>query len=165
MQSLFARHAALASVGGALSASRDARCSVLTSPFRAFEEGFNGLWADNADALSFLYAGTGALKTDFTRLGKRTITGALADGVNSVMRFVLNNLSDGRTQDAWDLFTGRFVPRRVDVGELRDTSFVRPGAGGVAKARAAAIVASPAKIHLAGVTPVSGLLLSIVVSN
>ena len=33
--------------------------------------------------------------------------------MNSVHRYVLNNLVDGRTQDAWDLFTGVYVPCRV----------------------------------------------------
>jgi hypothetical protein len=33
------------------------------------------LWAENGDALSRIYAGTGALNTSFTRSGKRTIAG------------------------------------------------------------------------------------------
>ena len=32
-----------------------------------FEFIFKNMWADNADACSFQYSGTGALKTDFTR--------------------------------------------------------------------------------------------------
>ena len=43
--------------------------------------------ADNGDECSKQYAGTGALKTDFTRVGKRTVNGALADGVNAVTRY------------------------------------------------------------------------------
>jgi hypothetical protein len=35
------------------------------------------LWADNGDALSRIYAGTGALNTSFTRTGKRTFAGAV----------------------------------------------------------------------------------------
>jgi hypothetical protein len=110
VQSLFARRAALLAVPGAWGPACEA--SVLTSPHADFEAAFNNAWADNADALSMLYAGTGALKTDFTRLGKRTIAGAVADGVNSLKRYVLNNLSDGHTQDAWDLFLGRYTPAR-----------------------------------------------------
>lgn len=98
VQSLFARQAGLSAVPGALERTRASGCSVLTSPFPEFERAFNNLWADNADAMSFLYSGTGALKTDFTRTGKRTIAGALQDGVNSVQRYVLNNLDDGRMQ-------------------------------------------------------------------
>jgi len=33
------------------------------------------LWAENGDALSKIYAGTGALNTSFTRTGKRTFGG------------------------------------------------------------------------------------------
>lgn len=113
VQSIFARAQALAAVPGAAQSARSARCSVLTSPFPVFESTFNALWADNADALSRLYSGTGALKTDFTRTGKRTLRGALNDGANSVARYVLNNFVDGRKQDALDLFLGRFVPERV----------------------------------------------------
>jgi len=33
------------------------------------------LWAENGDALSRIYAGTGALNTSVTRSGKRTLAG------------------------------------------------------------------------------------------
>ena len=67
-------------------------------------------WANNADAMSVQYSGTGALKTDFTRTGKRTIKGALKDGVNSLTRYYLNNFRDGRHQDRIDLFLGLHQP-------------------------------------------------------
>lgn len=38
---------------------------------------FRDFWTKNADVMSYLYSGTGALKTDFTRTGKRTTMGAL----------------------------------------------------------------------------------------
>lgn len=38
----------------------------------SFEELYKNTWADNADIISTQYSGTGALKTDFTRTGKRT---------------------------------------------------------------------------------------------
>ncbi|CEM08057.1 unnamed protein product [Vitrella brassicaformis CCMP3155] len=68
-----------------------------------FEQLFRDAWADNADALSALYAGTPALKTDFTRLGKRTTAGLLQDGKNAIHRYFLNNLVDGYSQDCCDL--------------------------------------------------------------
>ena len=68
------------------------------------------MWGNNADAISVLYSGTGALKTDFTRTGKRTMRGALQDGVNSVMRYYKNNFVDATRQDALDLMLGRFRP-------------------------------------------------------
>lgn len=48
--------------------------------------------------MSILYSGTDALKTDFTRTGKRTKGGALQDGKNSIMRYVKNNFYDGYNQ-------------------------------------------------------------------
>ncbi|KAJ3395199.1 hypothetical protein HDU92_006096 [Lobulomyces angularis] len=66
------------------------------------------LWADSGDAISILYAGTKALKGDVTRTGKRQwIQGSLDDGVNSLTRYYLNNFSDGRKQDAYDLWSGK----------------------------------------------------------
>lgn len=74
---------------------------------------FQNTWADNADAISTQYAGTGALKTDFTRTGKRSLKGNLMDGYNSLKRYVLNNFHDGWKQDAFNLFLGvyRINPR------------------------------------------------------
>ena len=51
-------------------------------------------------------SGTGALKSGFTRTGKRTIGGILDDGVKSVTRYYVNNFQDGTKQDALDLVTG-----------------------------------------------------------
>ena len=50
--------------------------------------------------------GTGALKSGFTRTGKRTVGGILDDGYKSVARYYLNNFQDGKKQDAVDLVTG-----------------------------------------------------------
>jgi hypothetical protein len=48
---------------------------------------FNGLWADNGDAISKQYASTAALKGDFTRTRKRDYRGALTDMGLSISRF------------------------------------------------------------------------------
>ena len=56
------------------------------------------IWADNADVISIQYSGTGALKTDFTRTGKRTKLGAMRDGVNALTRYYKNNFTDGHRQ-------------------------------------------------------------------
>ncbi|KAG0052780.1 hypothetical protein BGZ83_002134 [Gryganskiella cystojenkinii] len=69
-----------------------------------FESLFRNVWADNADVVSCAYSGTGALKTDFTRTGRRTKAGALQDLQNSIVRYVKNNFLDGARQDAYDLF-------------------------------------------------------------
>lgn len=63
-----------------------------------FESLYKNVWADNADLISLQYSGTGALKTDFTRTGKRTIQGAMQDGVNSLTRYYKNNFKDGFRQ-------------------------------------------------------------------
>ncbi|KAJ3300068.1 Phosphatidylinositide phosphatase SAC1 [Borealophlyctis nickersoniae] len=73
-----------------------------------FEKLFKHVWADNADEISRQYSGTGALKTDFTRTGKRTKAGALQDLSNSLMRYFKNNYLDGGRQDAFDLFLGLY---------------------------------------------------------
>jgi len=67
------------------------------------------IWADNADYCSIQYAGTGALKTDYTRTGKRTVVGMLRDGLNSAVRYWKNNFQDGFRQDSIDLLLGNFV--------------------------------------------------------
>lgn len=59
---------------------------------------YKNVWADNADLVSIQYSGTGALKTDFTRTGKRTMVGAMWDGVNSMVRYYKNNFRDGFRQ-------------------------------------------------------------------
>nr|CEL70186.1 TPA: Phosphatidylinositide phosphatase SAC1 [Neospora caninum Liverpool] len=65
---------------------------------------FRNLWTDNADALSLLYSGTPALKTDFTRTGVRSRWGALSDARNSLIRYFLNNFFDGYKQDCFTFF-------------------------------------------------------------
>ncbi|GAA6058247.1 hypothetical protein JCM3770_006075, partial [Rhodotorula araucariae] len=81
----------------------------------AFLSLFRNVWADNADTVSRAYSGTGALKTDYTRTGKRSKEGALQDGVNSVIRYIKNNFLDGPRQDAYDLVTGTWVPHRGEA--------------------------------------------------
>ncbi|XP_052818647.1 phosphatidylinositol-3-phosphatase SAC1-like [Mya arenaria] len=77
--------------------------------FPHFKHMFNNVWADNADIVSKQYAGTGALKTDFTRTGKRTKLGLLMDGWNSLNRYFKNNFGDGFRQDSIDLFLGNYI--------------------------------------------------------
>ncbi len=69
---------------------------------------FRNVWADHADLLSVQYAGTGALKTDFTRTGRRTAAGMASDLANSAVRYYKNNFADGFRQDAIDLFLGNY---------------------------------------------------------
>ncbi|KAI6246827.1 Phosphatidylinositol-3-phosphatase SAC1 [Erysiphe necator] len=78
--------------------------------FEDFEFLFRNLWADNADVVSKVYSGSGALKTDVTRIGKRTKAGMIQDLRNSIARYVTNNFLDGPRQDAFDLFMGKYLP-------------------------------------------------------
>ncbi|KAK7202723.1 putative phosphoinositide phosphatase [Myxozyma melibiosi] len=86
----------------------------------AFVSVFRNMWADNADFISKAYSGTGALKTDFTRTGKRTKQGALQDLRNSIERYAKNNFFDGPRQDAYDLFLGNHLPYEVAEPPFRD---------------------------------------------
>ncbi|KAI0020717.1 putative SAC1 protein [Xylariomycetidae sp. FL0641] len=81
-----------------------------------FEFLFRNIWADNADTVAKSYAGTGAMKTDVTRLAKRTRGGALNDGKIAVTRYFLNNFRDGPRQDAFDLFLGAYEPATANIG-------------------------------------------------
>ncbi|XP_037027285.1 phosphatidylinositol-3-phosphatase SAC1 [Bradysia coprophila] len=79
---------------------------------------YKNVWADNADLVSIQYSGTGALKTDFTRTGKRTMQGALMDGYNSMVRYFKNNFADGFRQDSIDLFLGNYLVQGADEGSI-----------------------------------------------
>ncbi|OJT12528.1 Inositol-1,4,5-trisphosphate 5-phosphatase 1 [Trametes pubescens] len=70
------------------------------------------LWAENGDALSRIYAGTGALNTSFTRSGKRTLAGVLSDATKSVSRAYINNFQDKGKQAAIDMFVGNLSTQR-----------------------------------------------------
>ncbi|KZV92152.1 hypothetical protein EXIGLDRAFT_836634 [Exidia glandulosa HHB12029] len=67
---------------------------------------FNDVWANNGDAISQAYAGTSALKGDYTRTGKRDITGMLHDGVNSLARVYSSSFSDWFSQAVIDYALG-----------------------------------------------------------
>ncbi|ESK98224.1 phosphoinositide phosphatase [Moniliophthora roreri MCA 2997] len=84
----------------------------------ALSKDFREMWADHADSISKAYAGSGALKSDFTRTNKRTQKGVLEDGVKSVLRYLKNNHFDGARQDAFDLVTGAWLPRKTPSSAL-----------------------------------------------
>lgn len=76
-------------------------------------EVFRHTWADHANLVSVQYAGTGALKTDFTRTGSRTKWGLLQDGWNSAIRYYKNNFHDGFRTDGMQFYLGDLS--KVDV--------------------------------------------------
>ncbi|KAM4703825.1 phosphatidylinositide phosphatase SAC2 [Rhinophrynus dorsalis] len=71
------------------------------------------MWANNGDAISRQYAGTAALKGDFTRTGERKLAGVMKDGVNSANRYYLNRFKDAYRQAVIDLMQG--VPVTEDL--------------------------------------------------
>ncbi|KAF2669626.1 hypothetical protein BT63DRAFT_372793 [Microthyrium microscopicum] len=67
------------------------------------------IWADNGDTLSRIYAGTGALKSSFTRHGKMSLGGVLSDARKSATRLYINNFADKGRQNTIDLLLGRLM--------------------------------------------------------
>ncbi|GAA5938180.1 hypothetical protein JCM3775_002909 [Rhodotorula graminis] len=70
------------------------------------------LWADNGDALSKIYVGTGAINTSFTRSGKKSLAGLLSDASKSVNRVFQQQLFDTGKQRAIDALLGNLATSR-----------------------------------------------------
>ncbi|KAI8320312.1 DNase I-like protein [Martensiomyces pterosporus] len=64
------------------------------------------LWGANGNAISRLYAGTGALKTGVTTSGKSGFAGFLSDASKSLSRLVQNNFQDKGKQTVIDTLLG-----------------------------------------------------------
>ncbi|XP_018341867.1 PREDICTED: phosphatidylinositide phosphatase SAC2 isoform X2 [Trachymyrmex septentrionalis] len=74
---------------------------------------FQSLWANNGDIISKQYAGTNALKGDYTRTGERKFTGLMKDGMNSANRYYLNRFKDVYRQATIDIMLGNSVSEEV----------------------------------------------------
>ena len=92
-----------------------------TESYSDFQNLFRGIWADHANLLAIQYAGSGALKTDFTRTGKRTYAGLLEDLKNALLRYFKNNFQDGFRQDSIDLFLGTQTVSFDNLGNAEQT--------------------------------------------
>jgi hypothetical protein len=88
-----------------------------------FEKIFKLMWADHGDYISLSYSGTGALKSDFVRTGKRTLIGNLVDGYLSCKRFYINNFNDGYNQDCHDYFLNSINPKKINFKEHKGGNF------------------------------------------
>eukprot|EP00903_Cladosiphon_okamuranus_P018570 g17093.t1 len=108
--------------GAALALTLD----MLEMPAEELERRFRDLWGNNADEISMLYAGTPALKGDFTRTGQRTKMGLLQDGTNSAIRYVVNNFQDHRRQESVDLLLGVNRPFVDEDGNILGDFFQEP---------------------------------------
>ncbi|KAJ8715665.1 hypothetical protein PYW07_010147 [Mythimna separata] len=83
----------------------------------SLRQAFLTMWADNGDVISRQYAGTKALKGDYTRTGERKFTGLMKDGVASANRYYLSTFKDALRQVAIDVMTGesRTIPDQLIV--------------------------------------------------
>ncbi|XP_033632502.1 phosphatidylinositide phosphatase SAC2-like [Asterias rubens] len=63
-------------------------------------------WASNGDIISRQYAGTAALKGDFTRTGERKFSGMMKDGYHSANRYLQNQFKDAYKQVTIDVMLG-----------------------------------------------------------
>lgn len=77
---------------------------------------FQEMWASNGDAISRQYAGTAAMKGDFTRTGERKFTGVMKDGYNSANRYYLNRFKAAYRQTLIDVMLGN--PVTEDIAAL-----------------------------------------------
>ncbi|XP_065371546.1 phosphatidylinositide phosphatase SAC2 isoform X3 [Calliphora vicina] len=82
---------------------------------------FMVLWANNGDIISRQYAGTNALKGDYTRTGERKISGMMKDGMNSANRFFIQNFADTFRQCMIDLMQGQLN----DAQQLKEDEVLR----------------------------------------
>ncbi|CAH1784733.1 unnamed protein product [Owenia fusiformis] len=76
---------------------------------------YQQVWANNGDAISRQYAGTAALKGDFTRTGKRELTGVMKDGMNSANRYYLSRFKDAYRQAAIDVMLGNPISEELTI--------------------------------------------------
>ena len=72
---------------------------------------FNTLWADNGDSISKAYAGSSALKGDYTRTRKRNYRGALNDLGLTLTRYYNNIVNDYFAQAVIDFLLGNVSSR------------------------------------------------------
>ncbi|KAG2349544.1 hypothetical protein BDR05DRAFT_1020563 [Suillus weaverae] len=150
VQSAFARHVM----------SMQLEAVGLLSPPQSGKSGveviFNDVWANNGDAISRAYAGTSALKGDFTRTGKRDLGGMLNDGVNSLTRMYSATFSDWFCQAVIDFMLGYrtlsvFEEFLIKLQSTDPRELIR-----LSRIRAEAIATSVARVLSEGETLMSG---------
>ncbi|CAG4978669.1 unnamed protein product [Colias eurytheme] len=90
-------------------------------------QAFLAMWADSGDVISRQYAGTKALKGDYTRTGERKLTGMMKDGVASANRYYLSTFKDALRQVAIDVMTGesRTIPEQLMVPDCAKCTTVK----------------------------------------
>ncbi|EST05593.1 Endonuclease/exonuclease/phosphatase [Kalmanozyma brasiliensis GHG001] len=96
----------------AAAASRDPSYQAFSDPNHAVWTSHRVLWAEIGDALSKIYAGTGALNSSFTRSGKKTLGGLLSDAAKSAGRMYINNFQDKSKQNVIDALLGNMANQK-----------------------------------------------------
>lgn len=83
------------------------------------------IWANNGDVLSRQYAGSNALKGDFTRTGERKLSGYIKDTYSSASRYYISKFRDVYRQAAIDAMLGHnstineaTIMAQADGGEI-----------------------------------------------
>uniref|UniRef100_UPI00398E4844 phosphatidylinositide phosphatase SAC2-like n=1 Tax=Pristiophorus japonicus TaxID=55135 RepID=UPI00398E4844 len=67
---------------------------------------FQSIWANNGDVISRQYAGTDAMKSDFTRTGESRLSGVMKDSYRSANRYYLHHFRHAYRQAVIDLMHG-----------------------------------------------------------
>lgn len=93
-------------------ANRDTSYQAFQDPNHSIWVSHRVLWAENGDALSKIYAGTGALNTSFTRTGRKTLGGLLSDAAKSAGRMYINNFQDKNKQNVIDALLGNMANQK-----------------------------------------------------
>ncbi|KAJ2655727.1 hypothetical protein IWW48_005395 [Coemansia sp. RSA 1200] len=126
------------------------RLGVHTAPekglaaYDGLEQMLNHLWANNGDYISRQYAGTSAMKGDFTRTGKRNIAGVVSDASYSIARLWISTFRDYFSQSVLDFTMGNHNAEAVYRTLVDLRSHEPDQAIQLTRARQAAIEASTA---------------------
>jgi len=72
-----------------------------------FIDNVKNIWAENGDALSRQYAGTGSTTANVTRTGKQGFLGILHHGIKAINRFYVNNFEDSQKQECIDILLNK----------------------------------------------------------
>lgn len=110
---------------------------------------FQLMWAHNGDIISRQYAGTAALKGDYTRTGERKISGVMRDGYNSANRYYLNRFRDAYRQAIIDIMQGNPVSESLisPESEKSKTSLLAPAASLPTSSSSSSLSSSDQEYH------------------
>jgi len=88
-----------------------------TKACHPFISNFKNIWADNGDAISIHYAGTGSVISNVTRTGKRNFFGLIDHGMKTISRFYIGNFEDQIKQECIDVLVGQHTETVNVFGE------------------------------------------------